>query len=212
MMLLQYSCYFIVSILTAVKVLSFPQIKASALSGDPGWALNPGAVSSDVTNSNRGGLIASGDAQGQNLWLGDPYLLSHQGGSDSDTLPDHSKDSAFLFDGNDGVTNIAPPTFPNPLHIFFPEGLPQFDPDGITRWFTEPMEPSCDNGKFAFCCQKAPSVFHQRKDRPIATEEQKEEYKRRMKKCRNCKSDQEVNNQYLPYNLLFRSGCKGKSF
>lgn len=187
MIRLQNSCYLIVSILLAVEVLSSPQLQDSALSGNPDLALISGAKSSDVPNWDQGSLIASGDPQGQNLWLGDSNLLSHQGGSDTNILPDTSKDSAFQFDGNDGVTNVVPPAFPIPLRIFFPNGLPQFDPDGVIRWFTQPQQPGCDDGKFAFCCQLGPSSFRQMKNKPIATEEQKQENERRLRKCRNCK-------------------------
>ena len=173
--------YLLVSLLSAVGVLSYPQLQDSTPLGNPDWALNPGAVSNDDTNSNQGSLIAPGDPQGQS------DLLSQQGGSGTTTLPGNSKDSALLFDGNDGVTNVAPPTFPNPLRIFFPDGLPQFDPNGIIRWFSQPEEPSCDDGKFAFCCQMGPAAFQQKKDRPIATEERKQESTRRLRKCRNCK-------------------------
>lgn len=187
MIRLQNSCYLIISILLAVEVLSSPQLQDSALSGNPELALTSSADSSDVTNWDHGRLIASGVPQDQNLWLGDSNLLSHQGGSVTNFLPDTSKDSAFQFDGNDGVTNVVPPTFPNPLRIFFPNGLPQFDPDGVIRWFTQPQQPGCDDGKFAFCCQLGPSSFRQMKDKPIATEEQKQEIGRRLRKCRICK-------------------------
>lgn len=192
MILFQSFCYLIVSILSAVEVLSSPQFQDSALSGDPDLGLTtPGAVFSDVTYWNQGSLIASGSPQGQNLSPGDSnVLLSNQGGSDTKILPDIPKDSALLYDGNDGVTNIAPPNFPNPLRIFFPNGLPQFDPNGVIRWFTEPEEPVCDNGKFAFCCQQGPAAFQQKKARPPATQEQKQEYTRRLRKCRNCKSSE----------------------
>lgn len=213
MILFQSFCYLIVSVLSAVEVLSSPQFQDSALSGDPDGALTtPGAVPGDVTNWNQGSLIASGSPQGQNLWPGDSnLLLSDQGGSDTNILPDVPKDSALLFDGNDGVTNVVP-TFPSPLRIFFPDGLPQLDLDGVIRWFTEPHQPLCDSGKFAFCCQQGPPAFQQRKDKPPATQERKEEVKRRLRKCRICKSNWEVNNQYLPYNLLFWPCCKEKAF
>ena len=183
----QYSCYLVVSILLAVGVLSYPQLQDSTPLGNPDWALNPGAVSNDDTNSNQGSLIAPGNPQGQNLWLGDINLPAQQAGSDTNILPDNSKDSALLPDGNDGVTNVAPPNFPDPLRIFFPDGLPQFDPNGIIRWFSQSEEPSCDDGKFAFCCQMGAPAFHQKKDRPIPTEERKQEITRRLRKCRNCK-------------------------
>lgn len=197
MIVLQSFCYLIVSILSVVEVLSSSQFQDPVLSGDPDWALStPGAVSSDVTSWNQGSLIASGSPQGPNLWPGNSNLLiSNQGGSDTNTPPDIPKDSALLFDGNDGVTDVAPPNFPNPLRIFFPDGLPQFDPAGVIRWFTQPHKPRCDNGKFAFCCQQGPPNFQQKKDKPPATQERREEIKRRLRKCRNCKFNWEVNNQ-----------------
>lgn len=187
MMLFRYSCYLLISALSAVVVLSSPQLQDSTLLTNSDWAVNPGAVSNDDTNGNQGSLIASGDLQGQNLWHGNSDLLSQLGGYDTYILPDEPKDSIVLFDGNDGVTNVAPPTFPNPLRVFFPDGLPQLDPNGIIRWFTEPKEPWCDDGKFAFCCQVGPPLFKQRKKYPIATEERKQEVERRLRKCRNCK-------------------------
>lgn len=214
MIFLQSFCSLIVSTLSVVEVLSSSQSQDPVLSGDPYWAPSTaGAVSSDVKNWNQGSLIASGSLQGPNLWPGNSNLrLSNQGGSDTNTPLDIPKDSALLFDGSDGVTNVAPPTFPNPLRVIFPDGLPQFDPAGAIRWFTEPVKPQCDNGKFAFCCQEGPPGFQQKKDKPPATQERKEEIRRRLRKCRNCKSHWEVNNQYLPYNLLFWPSCKEKTF
>lgn len=147
MIFFRYFYYLLISILSAVLVVSssFP-LQDSTILGNPDWGVNSGAVSDDGTNGNQESLIASGDLQGQNFGHGDSDLLSPQGGSDTNIPPDKSKDSAFLFDGNDGVTNVAPLNFPDPLRIFFPNGLPQFDPDGIIQWFAEPTEPSCDDG------------------------------------------------------------------
>lgn len=189
MILCRHSCYVLISALSAVPVvLSSPQLQDSTLLTNPDWAVNPGAaVSNDDTTGDQGSLIASGDLQGKNLWHGDSDLLPQLGGYDTNILPDEPKDSIALFEGNDGVTNVAPPTFPNPLRIFFPDGLPQLDPDGAIRWFTEPKDPSCDDGKFAFCCQMGPPQFIQRKKYPVATEERKQEVQRRLRKCRLCK-------------------------
>lgn len=131
MIFFQYSCYLLISALSAVVVLSSPQLQDSAVLTNPDWAVNPDAVSNDVTNGNQGSMIASGNLQVQNLWHGDSDLLSQPGVNDRNILPDEPKDSIVLFDGNDGVTNVAPPTFPNPLRIFFPNGLPEFDPSGV---------------------------------------------------------------------------------
>lgn len=182
----QNSFYF-VSILLAVEVLPFPQLQDSALSVTPDPPLISSGESSDFTNWDQGRLIASGVPQGQKLWLGDSNLFSHQGGSVTNIPPDTSKDSALQFDGNDGVTNVVPPNFPNLLRTFFPNGIPQFDPDGVNRWFTRPQQPGCDDGKFAFCCQLGPPRFRQNNDKPIATEAQKQEIERRLRKCRICK-------------------------
>lgn len=187
MIFFQYSCYLLISALSAVVVLSSPELQDSTLLTNPDWAINPDAVSNDDTNGNQGSLIASGNLQGQNLWHGDSVLPSQLGGYDTNILSDQPKDSIVLFDGNDGVTNIAPPTFPNPLRIFFPNGLPEFDPSGVIRWFTEPKEPSCDDDKFSFCCQVGPPIFTQKKQSPIATEERKQEIQRRLRKCLKCK-------------------------
>lgn len=185
MILFQYSCSLLVSILSAVVVvLSFPQLQDSTQLGIPAWVATSSAVSNDGIKES---LIASGDLQGQNSWHDDSDLLSQQGGSDTNIPLDKSKDSIVLFDGNDGETNVAPLNFPNPLRIFFPDGLPQFDPNGVIRWLIEPTEPECDGGKFAFCCQMGPPSFTQRSNDPIATDEQKQETKRRLRKCRNCK-------------------------
>ena len=187
MIVFRYSYYLLVSALLAVVVLSFPQLPESTLRGISDWAVNPGAVSNDAIDGIQGSLIASGDLQGQNLWHSDSDFLSQLGEYDTNILPDEPKDSVALFDGNDGVTNVVPQTFPSPLRIFFPDGLPKFDPEGVIRWFTEPKEPSCDDGKFAFCCQMGPPAFQQRKNYPTATDERKQEVKRRLRKCRNCK-------------------------
>lgn len=149
--------------------------------------VNPGAVSNDGTNGNQESLIASGDLQGQIFLQDKSDSLSQQSGFDTNIPTDKSEDSVVLFDGNDGVTNVAPPNFPNPLRVLFPGGLPEFDPYGIIRWFTEPTEPLCDHDKFAFCCQMGPPKFIQRTGYPIATDEQKQEVQRRMRKCRQCK-------------------------
>ena len=187
MILFRYSYYLLLSALSVVVALSSPRLQDSTLLTNPDWVVNPGEVTNDDTIGNQGSPIASGNLQGQNLWQGDFDLLSQLGGYDTNILPDEAKDSIALFEGNDGIQNVAPPTFPNPLRIFFPGGLPQFDTYGVIRWFTEPTEPSCDDGKFAFCCQLGPPLFKQRKKYPIATEARKQEVQRRLRKCRNCK-------------------------
>lgn len=76
-------------------------------------------------------------------------------------------------DQNEGVTNVALPQFPDVLRVFFPDGLTQFDANGITRWFTEPTEPDGGDSKFPFCCQMGPPGFTQRKNDPSATDADK---------------------------------------
>lgn len=100
---------------------------------------------------------------------------------------DGSQDSALLFDGNDGVTNVLPP-LGNPLRDIFPYGFPEFpDPEGILRWLFKPKRPDCDNGKFLFCCQLGPPRPLLDPNTPFESPERMAERQTRMRECVPCK-------------------------
>lgn len=206
MVLLQSYLYLVASILSATEVYSSPQ--DSANSGDPVLALNPTSDTNDLTNPDQQSLIAfqstsstpsdqgskplkyiasnQADFLAGNLSPNNLRLLSDSVVPDINTLSGGSQDTAFRDDGTGGVTDVSP-SFPAPLIDFFPRGLPEFDPNGVIRWFTRPEQPICDQGKFAFCCQLGPAQFQRSRKYSTPTEEQQAEKAQRMRKCRDCK-------------------------
>lgn len=203
MFLLQSYLYLVTSILLATEVYSSPRDLAN--SGDPVLALNPTSDTSDLANPDQQSLIAFQSTSGTPSDQGPKPIASNQADflagnlspnnlrlfSDSvvpdiNTLSDGSQDTAFRDDGTGGVTDVLP-SFPAPLIDFFPKGLPEFDPDGVIRWFSQPENPICDQGKFAFCCQRGPPRFQRARGGGDPTEEQKAEHAQRMRKCRDCK-------------------------
>lgn len=106
---------------------------------------------------------------------------------DINTPLDSSQDSASLFDGNDGVTNVLP-SLDIPVPDIIPNGFPKFiDPEGILRWLNKPKRPDCDNGKFLFCCQLGPPRPLLDPSTPYESEERMVERQRRMRECVPCK-------------------------
>lgn len=206
MVLLQSYLYLVASILLATEVYSSPQ--DSANSGDPVLALNPTSDTNDLTNPDQQSLIAfqstsstpsdqgskplkyiasnQADFLAGNLSPNNLRLLSDSVVPDINTLSGGSQDTAFRDDGTGGVTDVIP-SFPAPLINFFPSGLPEFDPNGVIRWFTRLEQPICDQGKFAFCCQQGPARFQRSQKYSTSTEEQKAEKAQRMRKCQDCK-------------------------
>lgn len=201
-MLLSY-LYLVTSILLATEVYSSRRDLAN--SGDPALALNPTSDTSDLANPDQQSLIAFQSTSGTPSDQGSKPIASNQADflagnlspnnlrlfSDSvvpdiNTLSDGSQDTAFRVDGTGGVTDVLP-SFPAPLIDFFPRGLPEFDPDGVIRWFSEPEKPICDQDKFALCCQQGPARFQRGRGEGTPTEEQKAEHAQRMRKCRDCK-------------------------
>lgn len=206
MVSLQSYLYLVASILLATEVYSSSGEIAN--SGDPVLALNPTSDTSDLANLDQQSLIAfqstsstpsdegskplnsiasnqadflAGNLSPNNLrWFTDSVV------PDLNTLSDGSQDTAFRVDGTDGVTDVLP-SFPAPLIDFFPRGLPKFDPNGVIRWFSQAKEPPCDQGKFAFCCQRGPARFQRGRNEDAPTEEKRAEHAQRMRKCRDCK-------------------------
>lgn len=100
---------------------------------------------------------------------------------------DGSQDSALLFDGNDGVTDVLPP-LGIPIPDIFPAGFPKFiDPEGILRWLNKPKRSDCDNGKFLFCCQLGPPRPLLNPSTPYESPERMAERQTRMRECVPCK-------------------------
>lgn len=216
MVLLQSSLYLVVSILLATEAYSSPQ--DSANSGNPVLELNPTRESSDLTNPDQQSLIAfqsssstpsdqgsipfkdiannQADFLAGNLSPNHLKLFTDSVVPNINPLRDSSQDTAFRVDGAGGATDIVP-SFPAPLVHFFPNGLPEFDPEGVIRWFTRPEQPICDEGKFAFCCQQGPPQFLWRQKEGNPTEENRAERAQRMRKCRNCKYTEELLSSFI---------------
>lgn len=215
MSLLQHFFCLVASILLATKVFSSPQDSANSggNAGNPYLVLNLESDSADLTNppaqrssievqpnfntppvqgpdpsNNRITNINSIDLQAGNLWPNRLTSGSASAGADNNTPLHNSQNSALLFDddtGSGAVTDVLR-SFPAPLIDFFPNGLPEFDPYGVIRWFNRPTKPKCDKGKFAFCCQLGPAQLQQRKSVAPPTAEQRAERAQRLRKCRNC--------------------------
>lgn len=214
MFFLQHYFYLVASILLATKVFSSPQDSTNS-GGNLDPAQNLASDSSDLTNPlGQGSLIAiqpnvntppdqgstsfnkgiayinQVDLQAANLPFNQLNSASASAGPDINIPSDNSQNNALLFDdtGSGGVTDIVP-SFPAPLHDFFPNGLPKLDPNGVIRWFKSPTEPQCDSGKFAFCCQQGPAKLKWSRNPGVAppTAEQIAEHAQRLRKCRNCK-------------------------
>lgn len=127
------------------------------------------------------------DLQGGGLSPNQFNLFPGSAEPDPSTLLDSSQDSALLFDGNDGVTNVLPP-LGIPAPDIFPNGFPKFiDPDGILRWLNKPKRPDCDNGKFLFCCQLGPPRPLLDPNTPYESAERMAERQTRMRECVPCK-------------------------
>ena len=206
MISLQSYLYLVASILLATKVYSFPQDLAN--SGDPVLALNPTSDTRNLANPDQQNLIAfqstsstpsdqgskplKSIASNQADFLAgylppdNLRLFSDSVVPDINTLSDDSQDTAFRVDGTGGVTDVLP-SFPAPLIRFFPEGLPEFDPYGVIRWFSQLEQPTCDQGKFAFCCQRGPPKFQREQGDGDPTAEKLDEVAQRMRKCLDCK-------------------------
>lgn len=216
MFFLQHSFYLVASIFLATKVFSSPQDSTNS-GGNLDEALNLASDSSDLTNPLvQGGLIAiqpnvntqpdrgsnsfnngiaystnQVDLQAANPPFNQLNSASASAGTDINNPSDNSQNTALLFDNTGGSGGLIDtlPLFPAPLHDFFPNGIPKFDPNGVIRWFNRPREPNCDSGKFAFCCQQGPAKLKWSRNPNAAppTAEQIAEHAQRLRKCRNCK-------------------------
>lgn len=110
------------------------------------------------------------------------------------TNRDDSKDTAFLIDSGDGGVDISIPSgvdipIPsvNPMQLF--QGIPEFVND-VRQWFSQPQKPECNDGKFAFCCDRPgpkPKVGR-RPGRPAfaVVEHDPVEYSQRKRDCTTC--------------------------
>ncbi|MCJ1342286.1 hypothetical protein MMC31_000467, partial [Peltigera leucophlebia] len=129
MILFQHSCClfaFILSATQAAQTLSSAQLQES----------------SDISTNQV-------DLQGEGLSPNQFNLFPGSAEPETNSLLGSSQDSALLFDGDDGVTNVLP-SLGIPVPDIFPNGFPKFiDPEGILRWLNKPEKPDCDN---AFGC------------------------------------------------------------
>lgn len=169
MSLFRRSCYllaFILPVTQTAQTLSSPQLQGS----------------SDI-------LSNQVDLQGEGLSPTQFNLFPGPAEPDNNNLLDSSQNSALLFDGDNGVTNVLPP-LGIPIPDIFPNGFPKFiDPDGILRWLNKPKKPDCDNGKSLFCCQLGPPRPLVDPKIPYETAERMAERQTRMRECVPCKQD-----------------------
>ena len=201
---LKYSRYLIACSLSASEVLSSPQLEGST-NPDIGLSLE---TDLNTPSPNQGSLIASQPDSG--IPSDNPFNKITNGlpltgilSPNSQQIPTSnpvigptplpaSQDYALTpFDENGGLTNVIPslPSFPQ-LNNLFPQGNnpdPKVPQDTQTD-ATERKQPDCNDGKFAFCCQKGPPVRAPNKQ-GIPPEEQRRrqrERKSRLRTCRRC--------------------------
>lgn len=105
-----------------------------------------------------------------------------------------SQSTAFLIDNGDGGVDISIPSgmnipIPsiNPMQLF--QGIPEFI-NGVRQWISQPQEPECKDGKFAFCCDQPgpkPKVGR-RPGRPAFATAAHDpvEYSQRKRHCTRC--------------------------
>lgn len=150
------------------------QTASSPVPGDPTVAIQ--GTTNPFENSAR--------LQGSNLWPPNNRF---------DALPDNPLDGedermGLLFDGNsggEGGIDIPIPSIPlNPIELF--NGVPEYI-DNLRQWLRKPKEPSCRDGKYAFCCQKPAPKPKSRSDPGRPPIGKPEEFSQRRGACTTCR-------------------------